>query len=249
MLKPELVLSNTTTFFSGNLEKVFRKAKKYGFKYLEIIPYRWTTPYEISSLEKKYNIQVAGIHMPLYWQGNPKPSVFDFIFGLYLGGAAKSPGRAITESLSSRKPYLLLHVNVADEMGDQFETTAKQFHVLLENIPYQKKCPQYYWDPDALQSKFKDQAGLVFDPGHYHQIPANVAHLDILDLYRKISPEVIHISYHSKFHLLPNQKEQVELKQILQIRRPQYIVIETNPWVSVKKGKKMLEEILSHCER
>ena len=71
MPKPELVLSNTTTFFTGRMESLFKKAKKYGFKYLEIVPYRWTTPEEILALEKKYQIQVAGIHMPLWWNKPP----------------------------------------------------------------------------------------------------------------------------------------------------------------------------------
>ena len=32
MVKPELVLSNTTSFFTGAISTVFRNAKKYGFK-------------------------------------------------------------------------------------------------------------------------------------------------------------------------------------------------------------------------
>ena len=69
-MRPELVLSNTTTFFSGRLENVFKKAKKHGFKYLEILPYRWTNPAEVLNLEKKYQIQVVGIHLPQWWSGS-----------------------------------------------------------------------------------------------------------------------------------------------------------------------------------
>src|SRR3989344_3986847 len=218
MPKPELVLSNTTTFFTGRMESLFKKAKKYGFKYLEIIPYRWTTPEEILALEKKYQIQVD------------------------LGAAANSPGLAIAKALAERKPYLLLHADLMDQMGNQVRTLSEQFHVLAENVPYQKNAPRYYWDPAAIPSQF--QTGLVFDPGHYKKSALIVPGLDILEAYRKTAPEVVHISYKDRQHTLPNKGEREELRQMLSIHYPRYLVLETNPWVSVKKGKILLEELI-----
>ena len=54
MSKTELVLSNTTTFFGGNIEAIFKKAVKHGFKYIELVPYRWVTPEQVIGLEKEY---------------------------------------------------------------------------------------------------------------------------------------------------------------------------------------------------
>ena len=241
MPKPELVLSNTTTFFTGRMESLFKKAKKYGFKYLEIIPYRWTTPEEILALEKKYQIQVAGIHMPLWWN-KPPLGIINSIFQFYLGAAANSPGLAIAKALAERKPYLLLHADLMDQMGNQVRTLSEQFHVLAENVPYQKNAPRYYWNPAAIPSQF--QTGLVFDPGHYKKSALIVPDLDILEAYRKTAPEVVHISYKDRQHTLPNKGEREELRQMLSIHYPRYLVLETNPWVSVKKGKILLEELI-----
>ena len=241
MPKPELVLSNTTTFFTGRMESLFKKAKKYGFKYLEIIPYRWTTPEEILALEKKYQIQVAGIHMPLWWN-KPPLGIINSIFQFYLGAAANSPGLAIAKALAERKPYLLLHADLMDQMGNQVRTLSEQFHVLAENVPYQKNAPRYYWDPAAIPSQF--QTGLVFDPGHYKKSALIVPGLDILEAYRKTAPEVVHISYKDPRHTLPNKEEREELRQMLSIHYPRYLVLETNPVVSVKKGKVLLEELI-----
>ncbi|MDP3993734.1 MAG: hypothetical protein U1C57_01470 [Candidatus Doudnabacteria bacterium] len=236
----KLVLSNTTTFFSGRIESVFKKAKKNGFKYVEIIPYRWTTAQEVSNLEKKYGVQVAGIHMPQYWLRNPKSSIFNLVFGFYLGGAANSPGFAITKSLSNRRPYLLFHANVADEMGDKSREISHQFHTLVENIPYRTNYPENYWNP--VVSK---ESGFVFDPGHYKETPTDIPHPDMLEVYEKTLPEVVHISYNTWFqHVLPDKKEQDELRRCFSIHRPRYLVLETNPLVSVKKGKAMLEKLI-----
>src|SRR3990167_9406600 len=210
---PDLVLSNTTSFFSGNIEQVFKNAKKYGFKYVEIVPYRWITAQQILSLQKKYGVTVAGIHLPVWWDASlrqilrEKPGalekLFSCIFQVYLGDAKTSPGLKIAKALAYLDPYVLIHSNLALEMGPEFENITSQFRVVVENI----------------------------------------ACLDALATYQLVTPEVVHISYNSRFnHLLPDEKEQEELRAMLRLHKPKYLVIETNPLVSIKKAKKLLDQ-------
>src|SRR3989344_5259533 len=239
MSKPELALSNTTSFFLGNIETLFKNAKKHGFKYLEIIPYRWTTAEQILKLQNAYGIQVVGVHMPsTTWQASwpallrRNVSLWEKFWGLvfyvYLGKAINSPGIKIASLLDN--PYLLIHSNIAKDMGKEFEQFQKKIHVAIENIPSDKTL----------------FAGGVFDHGHFNESRLATPSLNLQLLYGEAKPEVIHISYNSRFvHLLPNQKEQDELKQLLQIHQPKYIVIETNPLVSIKKAKLLLEKILN----
>jgi len=259
MSKPELVLSNITSFFLGRVETVFENAKKYGFKYLEIIPYRWINPLEILDFEKKYGVEVAGIHMPVWWkkslgkQINDQNTLLDKLFTLlwafYLGPAAASPGMLLASILQAKKPYLLFHSDVIDEMDAELANILEKFQVLIENIPYHPAIPRFYWDPVTIKTSVARHgfsAGLVFDLGHFNQSREKLPDLNLFDTYQKIAPEVIHISYNSQFiHTLPNEKEREELKQLLKIHAPKYIVIETNPLVSIKKGKQMIDKILS----
>lgn len=262
MSKPELVLSNTTSFFIGGIKATFEKALELGFKYLEIIPYRWTTSEEILALEKIYGLKIVGIHLPLWWDlsfrqaTKRKPGSLEkllaVVWNWYLGDAESNPGFAIAKTLSKegRNPYLLLHTNVAEEMGEKFRKFADQFHLVLENIPYESNYPQFYWNPISIQSKWGERAGLVFDPGHFEQSLEAFPHINILETYKQLKPEVIHISYNGYgIHNLPNKKEREELKQMLKIYTPRYLVLETNPWVSVKKGKKLLENLISETFR
>lgn len=234
----ELILSNTTSFFSGNIESLFQNAKKYGFKSVEIIPYRWNTPEQILGLQAKYAVRVAGIHLPntswndgLVAEFKRASSLWDKFWGLvfraYLGNASLSPGLQIAAALNT--PYLLLHSNIVAQMGKKIEELKQKFHVVIENIPGDKTI-----FPDG-----------VFDHGHFNESRLLFPALDISQLYQQAKPEVIHISYNSRFvHLLPNPQEQEELKSLLRIHAPKYIVLETNPAVSIKKGKLLLEKIL-----
>ncbi|MBI4050848.1 MAG: hypothetical protein HY396_02645 [Candidatus Doudnabacteria bacterium] len=252
-MRPELVLSNTTTFFSGNIEAVFRKAKKYGFKYLEVVPYRWTKPVKIYELSRKYGIEIAGIHMP---PASKKSGILEkllaFVWEFYLGSGSANPGLKLAEVFVKTRqnpvPYLLFHADVVYEMGGNFDKLAKKLNTVVENIPYQTNRPQFFWNPIAIRQEMRKRrlkVGLVFDPGHFHQTQEKIPRLNLLETYQKTKPEIIHISYHDKgIHTLPNQKEQKELRQMLKLHKPQYIVIETNPLVSVKKGKEILEKII-----
>lgn len=260
MQRPELVLSNTTSFFIGGLPALFKNAKKYGFKYVEIVPYRWTTPGQILDLSKKYSIQVAGIHMPTWWNQDIWQELkhregilekfFALIFNFYLRGAEKNPWRQIMQALAPQSPYLLIHTNVVYEMGEGFDEVAKTFRVVIENIPFSShRQLEFYWNPHKIDQEMKARGlttGLVFDAGHFDQTRQKLPYLELLEIYRQISPEAIHISYNSRgIHLLPNKKEQEELKTLLKIRAPKYIVLETNPLVSIKKGKKLLDDLLT----
>lgn len=260
MSKPELVLSNTTSFFSGRIETVFQNAKKYGFKYLEIIPYRWTTPEQIFGLEKKYGVEVAGIHLPVWWkksaldhiraQKNILEKFFTCLWAFYLGPASRSPGLPLAQAFheQGRDPYLLSHSNVVNEMGNEFADIAARFHVVIENIPFQSHQPQFFWDPLTIKvstARYGINAGLVFDHGHFNQTRQKIPNLDLPDIYQKAVPEIIHISYNRNFfHTLPNLQEQEELKQLLTIHAPRYVVIETNPLINIQKAKLLINSIL-----
>ena len=242
MFKPELVLSNTTSFFIGGLKAAFVNAKRYGFKYLEIIPYRGSTSGEILNWQKIYGIRVVGVHLPnTSWQATWLEEIKNTtslwtkfwypVFHAYLNNASQNPGLDIISALETR-PYLVIHSDIADQMGDKFQKISKNFHVVVENIP----------------GDIKLFPGGVFDHGHFNETRQELAELNLSELYRKSRPEIIHISYNSLFnHLLPNRQEQEELKQLLKIHTPKYIVIETNPLVSIKKGKHMLEKIINEA--
>jgi hypothetical protein len=118
MAKPELVLSNATTFFSGNIENLFKLAKKHGFRYLEIIPYRWTTAAQLANLSEKYGLQIAGIHLPVWWNKPQKKKLFTPLFHLYIGSVQTNPGLQIAKTIKP-DPYLLIHENVKAELGTQ----------------------------------------------------------------------------------------------------------------------------------
>ncbi len=257
MPKPELVLSNTTSFFIGGLPALFRNAKKYGFKYVEIVPYRWTTSQQILALEKKYGVMIAGIHLPDAWKSYlsavpHEPTLFGKLakiaFHFYLGNAIQSQGWQIAKALAPRRPYLIFHTNMVTEMGPKFSEISKNFYTVIENIPYQDNPKEFFWNPVKIREELKEQnisGGLVFDPGHFNQTRKKLPQLNLLEIYKQAAPEVIHISYNSRgIHTLPNRKEQQELIAMLKIHPPKYITLETNPWVSVKKGKKLLERII-----
>ncbi|MDP3741378.1 MAG: hypothetical protein Q8R08_03585 [bacterium] len=241
MTKSDLVLSNATTFFSGNIEKVFQKAKKYGFRFLEILPYRWTRTEEILNLEARYNIKVVGIHLP---PGKPKnflEKILNPFWVFYLGRAKQSPGWDIAQAFKRQKRdfYLLCHSDLIAELDNKLFS---DLPIVIENIPYYGgKYPEVLWDPiQILQTH--PQTKLVFDPGHFSSTPRAAK---LLQIYPVLQPEAIHIGYNNfPPHLLPNQKEREELKMMLEIHRPRYIVLETNPLVSVKKGKKILDALI-----
>lgn len=233
----ELVLSSTTTFFSGRIESVFKKAKKHGIKYLEIQPYRWTTPEEVLKLEKKYGIEVAGIHLPIWWQ-TPQQVLTRTLMGrlltivceFYIGPAVTSPAFAIAEALNNRRPYFLIHSDIIPDMGkERFDSLKEKFNVVVENVPGE----------DIL--KLKNVAPLVFDAGHYGPHP------QIEDAYRQMKPDIYHVSYEHRFlyaHDLPDESEQKTMQRLFQIHEPKYIVLETYPWVSIKKGVQLILKMI-----
>lgn len=241
MNKPELVLSNTTSFFSGKIESLFKNAKKYGFKYVEVVPYRGNTPRQILNLQKQYAVTVAGVHLPnTSWDSSVWPEIkqaeglwekiWTAVFHAYLGNVEQNPGIQITSALEN--PYLLIHSNVAAQMGDKFNRLSRQFHVVVENVP----------GDTALFP------GGIFDHGHFNETRQDFPNLNLLALYEQAKPEIIHISYNSRFiHLLPNHKEQAELKQLLKVHQPKYMILETNPLVSIKKGKALLDKIIAEA--
>ena len=257
MNHPELVLSNTTSFFSGNIENLFKNARKYGFHYIEIVPSRGIKPEQILSLQNRYGVKVAGIHLPTVWSETlmktikEKPGLFEqffaVVFNFYLGKAKYSPGMDIARTLADQRPYLLIHSNVVKELSAEFEPIAKEFHTVAENIPRVYGHDPLLWDPVTIQNQLVPRGlkGLVFDVGHYNQTMQDLPELNLFEMYQQIAPEVIHISYNSLLiHLLPNKKEQEDLKKLLQIHQPKYITIETNPLISIKKGKLLLEKII-----
>ena len=89
----------------------------------------------------------------------------------------------------------------------------------------------------------------VFDHNHFIQARQRYyPHLNIFEAYRQAQPEVIHISYDNLLPAgLPNQKQQEELKELLKIHQPQYITIETNPLVSIRKAKQLLDQIIKEA--
>lgn len=262
MQRPELVLSNTTSFFIGGIEKTFQKAKKFGFNYLELVTYRWTNPDEILHWREKYGINVGGIHMAQWWDKTLwqeffhlrsfLEKIFAFVWAFYLGDAAKNPGLKLAEKLPPNNPYLLIHTNVIADMGwETFAKLTQRFHVVIENLPYHKTYPQYFWDPLAIKQELDKRglhAGLVFDHAHFQPTHRQFPTLNLLEIYRQSAPEVLHISYNNfGIHTLPNKQERDQLVEMLKIHQPRYITIETNPLVSVKKGKRLIEKILTRA--
>lgn len=261
MIKPRLVLSSTTSFFFGGIRAAFQNAAKYGFKYLEIIPYRWSDPQKILELQKKYGVKVAGIHLTQWWGRSvwqmlrEKPGFWEKLFVLvwqfYLGDSAKNPGWQIAQKLDDR-PYLVIHADVAAHMGENLKTLARKFNLAIENLQYEPAYPKFYWHAEALKKEMTaradSQINFVFDPGHFglKPIPPNTPSL--AEAYQILKPEVVHVGYHNgAYHTLPNPQEQEELKKLLQIHPPRYLVLETNPLVSIQKSKKILENILNQA--
>lgn len=261
MAKPELVLSNTTAFFLGNLSATFRHAKRLGFKYLELVPYRWTTVRQVLSLEKQYGVKAVGIHMPEWWTAKGfrkallthpefKERLFAILWEFYLGPGKTNPGLDLARQFlrEKRKFYLLFHTDLALGMGQAFEEIAKTFPVAIENIPYHHSRTAFLWDPREIRKTMRHkelQTRLAFDIGHFEQSIQTFPQISMLETYAEIKPELIHISYNSSgIHTLPNPREQAELVQMLRRHAPQYIVIETNPFVDLRKGKQLLDKLI-----
>lgn len=259
MPKPELVLSNTTSFFLGGIPALFKNAQKFGFKYVEIIPYRWTRTEQISKFVNLTGIHIAGIHLAqwwnrTFWQELRKPAsvlekIFILIWEIYLGGAAKSPAWQIAQNPGQTKPYVLLHSDIIPEMGwHALKQISSQFRVVIENIPYHSRHPRFFWDLLEINAELKKHdisAGLAFDIGHFQETLKSLPNLDLTKIYELAKPTILHISYNGSFiHTLPNRKEQQELKNLLKLHSPQFITLETNPLISIKKGKELLEKII-----
>jgi len=265
MLKPKLVLSNTTTFFSGNIENVFKKAKKHGFNYLELLLYRWTDPESILALERKYNIEVAGIHMPEQWKQplwheikqrkKLLEKLLPVLFWFYLEKAPKNPGFDLARILqeNGRNPYLLFHSDLLPEIGKEIKLIAEKFNLAIENAPYQKNLPGEAFDPVVIRETLKrlNKNIFVFDPAHYKETVKSTPSLSLIQTHEKTKPDVLHIGYNDYLpfmHALPNSKSQKELVEMLRLHSPEYIVIETNPLVSVKKAKALLERLINEAQ-
>lgn len=80
------------------------------------------------------------------------------------------------------------------------------------------------------------------DPAHYGPLRP-----ELPDIYRQVLPNIVHIGYEHGFffqHDLPNEKEFTALRHLLQIHSPRYLVLETYPWISVKKGKQVMEKLV-----
>ena len=207
---------------------------------MEIAPYRWTRPDQVRHLVNKYQVHLAGIHLPFVWQSMFKamgstPVIQEKIayplIQFYLGNVVNSPAVAIAQEFSKERPYFLIHSNIASEMGpDKFQALQSQYHVAIENIPEDRHLSTHG----------------VFDHNHFiHSRQRYFPNLDIFEAYKQARPEVIHISYDNLLPAsLPNVQQQEELKQLLKIHQPKYITIETNPLISIKKGKLLLEKIL-----
>lgn len=246
----QLVLSNTATFFGGNIEALFRKARKYGFQYLEVIPYRWNTPQQILNLERKYDLKVVGIHLPpnswddslskiLSTKHGLWEKFFTSVWHFYLGKARISPALKIASALQNLS-YVVVHANVMRDMGQEFESLGKRLPLLVENLPYESSYPELFWNPAKLPCPS------LFDPGHFLQTLQTKTELHILEVYEQIKPRVIHISYNTHFHhLLPDLREQREFIEMLKIHRPEFVTIETNPLVNPGKGKRLLEKLIA----
>lgn len=237
MVKPELVLSNTTTFFRGNIEAVFKKAKKHGFRFLELLPYRWNTPEQIYNLSREYGIEIAGIHMPPLRE-KEKTGFFDQLWNFYLGSAEAGPGIPLAELLIEAKqnpvPYVLFHADLIEKVPQQErEKLQNNLRLAIENVPGK-----------PLQAPL-----LVFDPSHYLRSPHRRPEQDIAEIYRELAPEVLHISfdYPPLFHTLPKIAEQKALARMLKAHKPRYIVLETNPAVSVKRAKRLIGDLLAQA--
>lgn len=233
MVKPELVLSNTATFFSGNIEAIFKKARAAGFKLLELLPYRWNTPEQIYNLSREYELGIAGIHLPPSWD-KEKTSMFNKLWDFYLGGAKTSPGLQLAQILNEDKqnPYVLLHADLADKIPPaEMAALQRDFRLGIENVP-----------ENALESPI-----MIFDPSHYLRSPHRHPETDIAEIYRQLQPETVHISfdYPPQLHTLPRVEEQKALARMLKAHRPRYIVIETNPAVNVRKAKRLLSDIIA----
>lgn len=249
-LMTEIALSNATTFFTGRLEAVFRKAKKHGLKYLEILPYRWTVPEQVLALQKKYGIEVAGLHLPQWWQKTYGQlcrerrglleKIINLVLQFYLGNAAQSPAWKILAALRPRRPYVLFHGDLVSQIEPtKFAALQKEHHAVIENVMPSPTAPRRHWDPREI----KKIAPVVLDPAHFGALRP-----DLPEISSQVRPEIIHIGYEHGFpfyHDLPNAAEQAVLRQILRLSPPRFLVLETYPWVSAKKGIKLLRKIIS----
>lgn len=241
MLTPKLVLSSTTTFFTGSMEAVFKKARQHGFRYLEILPYRWTTAAEILALEKKYGIQVAGIHLPLPWEKtfNPFNLAINTITAFYIGAGNLKPGFHIADALSARRPYLLFHSDLVWQDKKRFDEAKKTYNAVIENLSEKPAMPPRLWDPEQIS----ETSPMIFDPAHY-----GVGRHDLLDKYRKIKPLGIHLAFDHGFplyHDIPDARETGLVKQMLQIHTPEYLILECYPWTDIAKGKKIMDDLIA----
>ena len=114
----------------------------------------------------------------------------------------------------------------------------KKYNVVIENIPPLMAKTRPEWD----LLEIKKNAPPVMDPAHYGPLRP-----ELPDIYRQVLPNIVHIGYEHGFffqHDLPNEKEFTALRHLLQIHSPRYLVLETYPWISVKKGKQVMEKLV-----
>lgn len=173
--------------------------------------------------------------MPPAWEKAEK-GFFNKVWDFYLGPAKSSPGIHLAETLMETKqnpvPYLLFHADLVEQVPPEEQARLKNnFRLAIENVSRQPLKPPI----------------MIFDPSHYLLSPHRHPEKDIAEIYRQLEPEVLHVGfdYPPLLHALPKPREQRLLLRMLKLWQPRYIVIETNPAVSVKKAKTLLEDIVA----
>src|SRR3989344_604623 len=242
----KVLLSSVVTL--PKTERAFALAKELKFDGLEIFPYRWTNPAGIAELSARYQVPIAGVHVPFWWHTKPlrkvitsetllREKVFACVWASIFGaGHLNCPAVKLLKEFP--EAYCLIHPDTFEQSlfeRDHFLT--KNRLTFLENERPKKGTRDWTHDPFLIRSHVfplqPECYRLMFDPGHVllAQEQGHIPKMSVSELYEQLRPEGLHLSFSGdgRLHDLPTAEEWKGLAKQIKQHPPRFIVVETSP--------------------
>jgi|SRR3989344_71483 len=261
MSSTKVLLSSVVTL--PKTERAFALAKKLGFDGLELFPYRWTNPAAIAELSARYQVPVAGIHVPFWWHTKSlrkviasetllREKIFAGIWaGIFGAGHLNCPAVQLLKTFPAA--YCIIHPDTFEQaLLERHFFLTKSRPAFLENERPKKDTADWTHDPFRIRSHIiplqPDRYHLMFDPGHalLAQEQGCLPMMSVAELYEQLRPEGLHLSFsgNGRLHDLPTAEEWAELAEQIKRRPPRFVVVETSPGPGTEKKVSQARQML-----
>jgi len=268
----ELILSNSCTGFKGvlNIEENYKVAQSLGLKGLELIPFKYTQPEKLLDLSEKYDIDIKGLHLPLWWETKSlskvlaaevdiKEKAYQILWNVIIG-PGKMNCSALKISEEFENAYLLSHPDTYHQIPNSLkDNLLRKRNFFFEN----ERAKKIYFselregkdthDPYSIKNRLLPsikllglKGKLMFDPRHT-QIAQNrelIPKKPLYEIWDELKPEGLHFSFYDKYkgegHNLPVESQWKDFSYAIKQNPPEYIVIEMASIPDAEKSREII---------